>query len=115
MLAKLQKLCHCASRQGSSRPASHFVGHFRAHCSRPGQLLVARAAADDSAGGDALDEPFLNKLDMGVVYSQQHGETCTARQCGYRMQTGLVLLLALPSNQPDTHFMKKAPVLLAML
>jgi hypothetical protein len=54
------------------------VSHFRPQYSRLGQLLVARAAADDSTGGDALDEPFLNKLDMGVVYSQQHGENATS-------------------------------------
>jgi hypothetical protein len=60
------------------------MSHFRPQYSWPGQLLVTRAAADDSTGGDALDEPFLNKLDMGVVYSQQHGER--GHQYGHGMQ-----------------------------
>jgi hypothetical protein len=50
----------------------HAVRHFRPH-HRAVQLLV-KAAADDSTG-DALDEPFVNKMDMGVVFSQQHSKS----------------------------------------
>jgi hypothetical protein len=75
MLTSQSTSCRSAGKHGSSRPVLHAVRQFRPHgqC-RTVQLLVRASADDDSTGGDALDEPFLNKMDMGVVFSQQHSK-----------------------------------------
>lgn len=74
MITAHQTRSHCANKQGSSRPVLLAVGQLRPHHRARAVQQLVRAAADDSMGGDPLDEPFLNKLDMGVVFSQQNSK-----------------------------------------